>query len=194
MRTRSLPRPADPAWVGSGTGVDLLYCAGCARLINRYTPGTCRLEVPVKPDLTIANDAQTPKRLRPSGALLASLLAIGAGADPFPGMPEPRPAEPNPDRGRHAMSLGYAPIVIHGAVQVGVYGDDADPPERARGIEAACAIAKAVGRAEGELWLLRLPGGGVSSGCDREARAFETARFGALRWFEMESDLTIREI
>ena len=95
---------------------------------------------------------------------------------------------------RHAMSLGYAPIVIHGAVQVGVYGNDDNPSERARGIEAACAIAKAVGRAGGEFWLLRLPGGGVSSGCDREARAFETARFGALRWFEMESDLTIREI
>jgi hypothetical protein len=94
--------PADPAWVGSGTGVELLYCAGCARLINRYTPGTCRPEVLVKPDLTIANDAQTPKRLRPSGAFLASLLAIGAGADPFPGMPEPRPSAPNPDRGRHA--------------------------------------------------------------------------------------------
>lgn len=36
--------PADPAWVGSGTGVELLYCAGCAREINRYTPGTCRPE------------------------------------------------------------------------------------------------------------------------------------------------------
>jgi hypothetical protein len=24
--------------------VELLYCAGCARLINRYTPGTCRPE------------------------------------------------------------------------------------------------------------------------------------------------------
>ena len=95
---------------------------------------------------------------------------------------------------RHAMSLGYAPIVIHGAVQVGVYGNDDNPSERARGIEAACAIAKAVGRAGGELWLLRLPGGGVSNGCDREARAFETARLGALRWFEMNPDLTIREI
>lgn len=93
---------AEPAWVGSGTGVDLLYCAECARLINRYTPGTCRLEVPVKPDLTIANDAQTPKRLRPSGAFLASLLAIGAGVDPMPDLSPDRPPEPNPDRGRHA--------------------------------------------------------------------------------------------
>ena len=36
--------PADPAWIGSGTGVELLYCPRCAGLINRYTPGTCRLE------------------------------------------------------------------------------------------------------------------------------------------------------
>ena len=95
---------------------------------------------------------------------------------------------------RHAMRLGYAPVVIHGAVQVGVFGNDDDPEERARGIEAACAIAAAIGRAGGELWLLVLPEGGLSSGCEREARAFESARFGALRWFEMDSALNIREI
>ena len=38
--------PAAPAWVGSGTGVLLRYCPACARLINRYNPGTCVLEVP----------------------------------------------------------------------------------------------------------------------------------------------------
>ena len=34
-------KPADPAWIGSGTGVELLYCAGCAREINRWNPGVC---------------------------------------------------------------------------------------------------------------------------------------------------------
>lgn len=38
--------PADPAWIGSGTGVALLYCGACARLINRYNPGTCSKETP----------------------------------------------------------------------------------------------------------------------------------------------------
>jgi len=28
-------RPADPAWVGVGTGVELLYCEDCAARINR---------------------------------------------------------------------------------------------------------------------------------------------------------------
>ena len=39
-------RPADPAWVGSGTGVELLYCAGCAAEINWWNPGVCRPETP----------------------------------------------------------------------------------------------------------------------------------------------------
>lgn len=34
--------PADPAWVNKGT--PLLYCACCARLINRYNPGLCSPE------------------------------------------------------------------------------------------------------------------------------------------------------
>lgn len=91
--------PADPAWLNHHT--PLLYCARCAALINKHNPGFCYPEATVKPDLTIANDAQTPKRIRPGKLLLASLLAFGAGVDPSPGMPEPRPAEPNPDRGRH---------------------------------------------------------------------------------------------
>jgi len=44
----------------------------------------------------------SPKHPRGGGLLLASMMAMAAGVDPFPGMPEPRPAEPNPDRGRHA--------------------------------------------------------------------------------------------
>lgn len=52
-------RPADPAWVGSGTGVELLYCAGCARLINSYTPGTCRPEVVAPPWNTVRTALDT---------------------------------------------------------------------------------------------------------------------------------------
>lgn len=34
--------PADPAWVNSGT--PLLYCEGCAKLINGFNPGLCTPE------------------------------------------------------------------------------------------------------------------------------------------------------
>lgn len=39
--------PAEPAWVNGGT--PLLYCGRCARMINQYNPGLCRLEVEPKP-------------------------------------------------------------------------------------------------------------------------------------------------
>ena len=39
-------RPASPAWVGSGTGTELIYCEACATEINKWNPGTCRPEVP----------------------------------------------------------------------------------------------------------------------------------------------------
>ena len=95
---------------------------------------------------------------------------------------------------RHAMRLGYAPVVIHGAVQVGVFGNDDDPEERARGIEAACAIAAAIGRAGGELWLLVLPEGGLSSGCEREAEAYLRAGGTVERRFRMNQAYRIEEI
>jgi hypothetical protein len=52
---------ADPAWVGSGTGVELLYCARCAREINRYTPGRCVPE-------TVAASGNTVRTVRDSTA------------------------------------------------------------------------------------------------------------------------------
>lgn len=95
---------------------------------------------------------------------------------------------------RHALSLGYAPIVIHGAIQAGVYGNDDVPAERAIGIETACAIAAGVGRAGGELWALMLPYGAMSDGVDRERRAYLDAGGRRTRWFKMAPDLSIREI
>lgn len=82
--------PAEPAWVGSGTGVELLYCAGCAREINRWNPGTCRLE---------------PQPLHAAAtngiAMRSALDAIAATAIP--------PAEPTMNRAQRRARGDYRP-------------------------------------------------------------------------------------
>lgn len=95
---------------------------------------------------------------------------------------------------RHASALGYAPMVIHGEIAEGVYGNDNDPEEHARGIEAACAIAAAIGRAGGELWILVPPDGGVSSGCEREEQAFVATGNTRVRYWRMGLDGAISEV
>lgn len=77
---------------------------------------------------------------------------------------------------------GYAPLLVHREVREGLYGRDEVPEERERGLRATRAIAQMVGYAQGELWILQLPSGGISSGCANEHTSF---LFGAMRAYDM---------
>ena len=67
---------------------------------------------------------------------------------------------------------GIAPVYIHEAIALGVYGNDENPEERERGLQAAALIAESIAVAGGELWLLELPNGRLSHGTAFEAAAF----------------------
>ena len=88
-------------------------------------------------------------------------------AGPF-GDPDRKVREWNIERARLlarlAMARGLAPIMIHGEVQAGTYGDDADPAGRRRGLEAACAIAARTD----VFWMLQRDDGTESTGCTME--------------------------
>lgn len=73
---------------------------------------------------------------------------------------------------------GIAPVYVHEAVWLGAFGDESKPEERERGLQASLAIAEAVALAGGELWLLELPDGTFSNGCERERATFERAARG----------------
>ena len=45
---------------------------------------------------------------------------------------------------RLAMACGYAPFESHTSILAGVYGDDSDPEQRKRGMEASAAICRGV--------------------------------------------------
>jgi hypothetical protein len=80
---------------------------------------------------------------------------------------------------RYAITKeGIAPVYVHEAVWLGAFGDESKPEERERGLRASLAIAEAVALAGGELWLLELPDGSFSSGCERERATFERAARG----------------
>jgi hypothetical protein len=81
-----------------------------------------------------------------------------------------------------AASLGCAPLLVHREVRAGLYGRDEVPEERERGLRATRAIAQMVGYAQGELWILQLPSGQISSGCIGERTSFVS---GALRARDM---------
>ena len=72
-----------------------------------------------------------------------------------------------------AAAWGRAPICVHPLIEAGVFGDDNDPNDRARGLACCMAQAEAVARADGELWLLLRDGGWISDGCRRELEAWE---------------------
>lgn len=92
-----------------------------------------------------------------------------------------------------ARSHGHAPVCIHRAILAGMYGDDNDPTERDRGVALACAIAEAIGKAGGELWILLTPTGQISAGCAREASAFASVCEGRVRMWAMTTDGRIEE-
>ena len=47
---------------------------------------------------------------------------------------------------RLAMACGYAPFESHTSILAGVYGDDSDPEQRKRGMEASAAICRSAMR------------------------------------------------
>ena len=71
-----------------------------------------------------------------------------------------------------AVFEGYAPLFVHREVSAGLYGRDEVLEERERGLRATRALARMVGYAQGELWILQLPSGKISSGCDGEHDRF----------------------
>ena len=72
---------AKPAYVNAET--PLLYCATCARMINRYTPGLCTVEVP-----------DWRHRAQAADDLLSDIAAVCRGEMP----PEPREGGPKAHR------------------------------------------------------------------------------------------------
>jgi hypothetical protein len=88
-----------------------------------------------------------------------------------------------------AVSEGYAPLLVHREVRAGLYGRDEVPEERERGLRATRFLARMVGYAQGELWILQLPSGQISSGCDGERTRFVS---GALRAHDMGTVLRAR--
>jgi hypothetical protein len=81
-----------------------------------------------------------------------------------------------------AVTEGYAPLLVHREVHAGLYGRDEVMEERERGLRATRALARMVGYAQGDLWILQLPSGQISSGCIGERTSFVS---GALRARDM---------
>jgi hypothetical protein len=78
-----------------------------------------------------------------------------------------------------AVQQGLAPVLVHREVAAGLYGRDEVPEERARGLALTRRLAEIVGETRGHLWLLELPSGRLSSGCDGEVEAFREAMWNA---------------
>ena len=74
-------------------------------------------------------------------------------------------------------------------MRAGLYGRDEVPEERERGLRATRSLARMVGNAQGELWILQLPSGQISSGCVGERTSFVS---GALRARDMGAVLRAR--
>lgn len=66
---------------------------------------------------------------------------------------------------RLAMACNLSPVVVHGEIEAGTYGDDADPEQRARGMAASAAICRGVLATPGAvLWALLRDDGSMSAG------------------------------
>ena len=91
-----------------------------------------------------------------------------------------------------AFSRRLPPLLVHHDVEQEVYGRDHVPEDRVLGLAATRAIAALVGKAGGELWMLLLPSGRMSTGCHGEWVAFGQAALaaratGTSRFFRLES-------
>jgi hypothetical protein len=78
-----------------------------------------------------------------------------------------------------AVEEGLAPILVHREVALGLYGRDEIPAERARGLALTRRLAEVVGSVQGALWVLELPSGNLSSGCEGEVEVFMAAAWNA---------------
>lgn len=73
---------------------------------------------------------------------------------------------------RWLTARGYAVVTVHAAVAAGHYGDDDDPAERERGIQACEVLARMVADRNGQLAVLLRDDGEASTGTRREMIAF----------------------
>lgn len=87
---------------------------------------------------------------------------------------------------RLAMACGYSPVETHTSIAAGVYGDDSDPGQRARGMAATAAICRGVLATPGAvLWALKRDDGSVSDGTRAECvLAADVADYTAHTWAE----------
>ena len=70
---------------------------------------------------------------------------------------------------RLAMACNLSPVVVHGEIEAGTYGDDADPEQRARGMAASAAICRGVLSTPGAvLWALLRDDKRMSDGVSAE--------------------------
>jgi len=76
---------------------------------------------------------------------------------------------------RLAIKEGLSPIVVHPGIYLGAYGDDGDEEQRARGLDVAIEIVRAVAEAGGSLWVIRSDDGRLSEGTQRELDSFAGA-------------------
>lgn len=88
-----------------------------------------------------------------------------------------------------AAAWGRAPICVHPLIEAGVFGDDDNPADRARGL-ACMAQVEAVAKADGEMWVLLRDDGLMSRGCLAEVEAWQrVAEIGTrTRWFLRDGD------
>ena len=72
---------------------------------------------------------------------------------------------------RLALACGLAPVVVHGEIEAGTYGDDSDPEQRALGMAVSAAICRGVlATPEAVLWALLRDDGERSEGVAAEMR------------------------
>ena len=82
---------------------------------------------------------------------------------------------------RLALGLGLTPVTVHAAIDAGHFGQDSNPVDRKRGLDAACTLAQWVAKSGGDLWVLTRDDGFFSSGCVQEVDAFQrTANAGPI--------------
>ena len=97
--------------------------------------------------------------------------------------PEPVGRALNVERARLLARLavleGLSPVLAHPLIDVGVFGDDANPQHRAFGLEADKAVVQAIAMTtNGCIWVLRNDDGDWSPGVDVERSTWIRMRHG----------------
>lgn len=82
---------------------------------------------------------------------------------------------------------GLAPVSVHGPIASGIYGDDRDPEERARGTAATLAALEAFTKGGGFLVALARDDGELSRGTEADVEAVEDlgGRVVVVTWREL---------